>query len=103
MPDHSIPRPGSIVLIPGRHAWSELLPCGLKRADELAGFQTLREQDHLFARAAELLDVLVDDAAVLSLQHRGFLALAIRRKRDRTNDGLVRVLAQIFCEAFLIE
>src|SRR5215468_8138067 len=91
------------LLFPGSLAMVRLLSRRLKRSDKLAGFQIIREQDHLLARAAELLDVLVHDAAELRLQHRGLLALAIRRKRDRTDDSLVRILAQIFCHRLLVE
>jgi hypothetical protein len=55
-----------------------LIPRSLKRRDEFARLPFRREQDHLFARLAELIHVLVDDAAELGLQRRGFLALAVR-------------------------
>src|ERR1700733_9935009 len=80
-----------------------LLPGGLKRSDEIAGFQFLREQDHLLARAAELLDVLVHNAAELGLQHRVFLALAVGPKAHRADDGLHLMLMQIFCDGLLVE
>src|SRR5260221_11962458 len=81
-------------------------PCGLitsslERTDERSGFQFIREQDHLLAGRPELFDVLVLDAPELRLQRRGFLALAIRRKRDRPDDGLVLVLPQVFRQRLL--
>src|SRR3979490_1118053 len=105
---YPIPLPGIIAPIPGgramvRRKTARLLPGSLKGTDEIAGFQFLREQDHLLAWAAELLDVLVHDTADLALQRRVFLALAVRRKRDRANDGLVLVVAQIFCDGLLVE
>src|SRR6266700_4461254 len=78
-------------------------PGGFEGTDELARFELVREQDHLFARAAELRDVLVRDAAELRHQRGGFLALAVGRKRDRADDGLDLVLAQIFCDRLLVE
>src|ERR1700752_2141297 len=102
MPGYSIPRPGRL-LFPGGLATVRLLPRRLEWSDKFARLQILGEQDPLPAGAAELLDVLVHDAAELGLQHRGLLALAIRRERDRTDDGLVRILAQIFCQRLLIE
>src|SRR5947209_7973267 len=75
----------------------------LKGTDEIARLEFLRKENHLLARAAELLDVLVHDTAELRLQRRGFLALAVRRKRNRANDGLVLVVAQIFCHGLLVE
>src|SRR3954463_7989482 len=80
-----------------------LLPRGLERSDQFAGFQLLREQDHLLAGLTELLDVLVDHAAELGLQHRIFLALAVRRERHRTDDGLHLMLVKIFCDRLLVE
>ncbi len=82
---------------------ARLRPGGLKWRDEFAGLQSFGEQDHLFAWAAELLDILVLDAAELRHQRCGFLALTVRRERDRTNDGLVFVAVQIFCDSFLVE
>src|SRR5258708_31499422 len=75
----------------------------LKGTDEIARLEFLRKENHLLARAAELLDVLVHDTAELRLQRRSFLALAVRRKRNRANDGLVLVVAQIFCHGLLVE
>src|SRR6185295_933874 len=80
-----------------------LLPRGLERTDEIAGFQFLREQDHLLARLAELLDVLVHNAAELGLQHRVFLALAVGSKAHRADDGLHLMLMQIFRDRLLVE
>src|SRR5438132_12908859 len=80
-----------------------LLPGGLKRTDELAGLQFLRKQDHLFARVAELLDVLVHDAAELRHQRRSFLPLAVRRKRDRADDGFELVAVEISSNRLLVK
>src|SRR5690242_15725238 len=64
-----------------------LLPRCFKGRDELAGLQFRRKQDHLFAGLSELVHVLVDNTPELRLQGCGLLALAVRRERDRTNDG----------------
>src|SRR5207247_5083779 len=82
---------------------ASLVARSLEGTDEVSSLQFVREQDHLLAGGPELFDVLVLDATELRLQRRGFLALAIRRKRDRPDDGLVLVLAQIFGDALLVE
>src|SRR4051794_9102203 len=89
-------------LIPGSR-YVVLLPGSLKGTDQIAGFQFLREQDHLLAGLAELLDVLVHDAAELGLQHRVFLALAVGPKAHRADDGLHLMLMKIFCDRLLVE
>src|SRR5258705_13715335 len=67
---------------------ASLLPGLLEGHDDLAGLQVLGEQDHLLAGGLELLEVLVDDAAVLRLQGRRDLALAVGREGDGSDDRL---------------
>src|SRR5579863_7293119 len=80
-----------------------LLTRGLEWRDQVAGLHFLREQDDLFARLFELIQVVVDDALELGLQRCGFLALAIRRERDRTDNGRNLVAVQILGNRLLVE
>src|SRR5262249_2162037 len=82
---------------------ASLLPGLLEGHDSLARLEVLREQDDLLARGLELLKVLVDHAAVLRLQGRGHLALAIGRESDRSDDRLVLILVQVLGERLLVE
>src|SRR5579872_7405559 len=82
---------------------NQLLTRGLEWRDEVAGLHFLREQDDLFARLFELIHIVVDDALELRLQGCGFLALAIRRERDRTDNGRNLVAVQILGNRLLVE
>src|ERR1700759_990814 len=84
---------------PGR--W--LLAIGFERSDQVASLQVVRKQDHLRARFAELVHVLVFHAAELRFQRRALLPLAVFSVGNRTDDGLHRVLAQIFRDPLLVE
>src|SRR6478672_8002310 len=81
----------------------DLLSRGLKWADKIARLQSFRGQDYLLARFAELLDVLVHDAAELRHQRRSFLPLSVRRKRDRTYDCFHLIGVEILCDRLLIK
>ena len=71
-----------------RKAVRLLLAGSLKGRDQIASLQIVREQNNLLTRLAELIDVLVLDAAELRFDSLAFLPLAIFGKGDRADDGL---------------
>src|SRR6185437_2949441 len=81
----------------------DLLLRRLERTDQIARFELGRGQDHLPARLAELIDVLVDDSTELGHQRAGFLPLAVIGKYDRADDGLDLVGMEIFGDALLVQ
>src|SRR5678809_478866 len=60
----------------------------LERRDHVAGLVRFRVDHHLLAGRAELLDILVLDAAELRLHHARLRPLAVLAPADRADDGL---------------
>ena len=80
-----------------------LLPGFFEGLDQIAGLERRRLQDDLPTGLAELLDVLVDDAAELNHHDARRRPLAVLAVADRPHDGLQLVLAQVVGQHFVVE
>src|SRR5258705_13607479 len=75
----------------------------LERRDDVAGLVVARIDHDLLARLAELLDILVDDAAELRLHHACLGPFAVIVPADRADDGLHLVGAQPGGERLVVD
>ena len=75
----------------------------VERRLHVARFQFGRVDNDLFAGLLELLDVGADDVLILHQQNARFGPFALRREADIADDGLERLLVNVFGELAVIE